>query len=71
MPRLRTGFQGFRRCETVLQYRFDWRHLLCSVDRLVWSSVAHVATEGQEDKGPSASSGRQTARSLTCAAMLG
>ena len=24
-PRPRTGFQGFRRCETVLQERFDWR----------------------------------------------
>ena len=24
-PRTRTGFQGVRSCETVLQERFDWR----------------------------------------------
>ena len=29
--RTRTGFQGFRGCEMVLQYGFDWRYLYARI----------------------------------------
>ena len=41
--RPRTGLQGFRRCETVLQNGFDWRHLCAIV-----IGYARVSTEDQD-----------------------
>ena len=56
-----TGLQGLGRCETVLQYRFNWRHLYAML-----IGDAHVSTEDQ-DTVTVQCSGYMTVRSLLVA----